>query len=358
MSKNPDMKLGSTSLKDDVLFIAEGGVNHNGDLERAKELVEVAAESGANAVKFQTFSAERLVTQDGEATNYQKEELEDDLSQYEMLKRYELDTDAHVELKSHCAEHDIKFLSTPFDVESADFLAELGVPAMKIGSGELTNKPLLEHVADFGVPLIVSTGMSTLEEVQRAHDWIRSVDKSAEVVFLHCVSAYPTPLKQANLRAMETMQSALDTPVGFSDHTLDVETSGFAIAMGAPVVEKHLTLDKSLPGPDHSASLEPAEFAQAVTIARKAATARGSAEKEPAAAERENIHAIRKSLHAAEAILAGEMLDETNVAVKRPAAGASPDRYATFLGQRASRDIERGEPLTDTCIETDGTKES
>lgn len=330
---------------DPPYFIAEAGVNHNGDVGMAERLVDAAADTGADAVKFQTFSADRLVTREAAKADYQTETTGEG-SQYEMLKRYELDRADHERLIDRCAERGITFLSTPFDPESADTLADLGLPAIKIGSGELDNHPLLEHVAGFGLPMVVSTGMGTMAEVHAAREVIRGVDPGADVAFLHCTSAYPCSLDDVNLRAMGTMMAELDEPVGYSDHTTLPETPGFAVAAGACVVEKHFTLDSTLPGPDHEASLEPDELARAVELARAAARTRGSPEKHPTAVERENAPTIRKSLHAATDVAEGTEIEPRHLAVLRPVEGLSPRHHDAVVGARATRDLAVGDPIT------------
>ena len=335
-------------------FIAEAGVNHNGDMEMAERLVDAAADAGADAVKFQTFSADRLVTRDAAKAEYQTETTGEG-SQYEMLKRYELDRADHERLIDRCAERGVTFLSTPFDHRSADTLAALGLPAIKIGSGELDNHPLLEHVAGFGLPMVVSTGMGTMAEVHAAREAIRGVDPDAEVAFLHCTSAYPCSLDDVNLRAMGTMAAELDEPVGYSDHTTIPETPGFAVAAGACVIEKHFTLDSTLPGPDHEASLEPDELARAVDLADAAARTRGSPEKRPTAVERENVTTIRKSLHAAADIPEGTEIEARHLVVLRPVEGLSPRHHDAVVGAWTTRDLGEGDPITadDVTVEVD-----
>jgi N-acetylneuraminate synthase/N,N'-diacetyllegionaminate synthase len=332
--------------------IAEAGVNHNGDLDTAEALVDAAAEAGADAVKFQTFSADRLVTRDAAKADYQTETTGEG-TQYEMLKRYELDRAAHERLLDRCAERGITFLSTPFDPGSADMLAELGLPAIKLGSGELDNHPLLEHVAGLGLPMVVSTGMGTMAEVRAAREAIRGVDPDADVVFLHCTSAYPCPLEDANLRAMGTMAEELEEPVGYSDHTTLPETPSFAVAAGACVVEKHFTLDSTMAGPDHEASLEPDELARAVDLVRAAARARGSPEKRPTEVELENRTAARKSLHAAADIPAGTTIERSHVDVVRPGDGVSPRHLDRVVGAVALETVPAGEPIPAGAIDVD-----
>lgn len=328
-----------------VYVIAEAGVNHNGDRETATDLIDAAVAAGADAVKFQTFEADRLVSPDAPQAAYQRETAPAD-SQREMLRQYELDRADHEFLQSYCHEQGIAFLSTPFDRASATLLDDLGVPVIKLGSGELTNHPLLAHVARFGRPILLSTGMGTLAEIEAALGRIRAVDPAASVALMHCTSAYPAPETAVNLAAMETIADAVSVPVGYSDHTTAVETLGFAAAAGAPVVEKHLTLDSDMPGPDHEASLEPDEFARAVELARAGATARGRAAKRPVGPERDNRYTVRKSLHAATDVSSGETITADDVAVLRPAAGLSPVLYEAVLGREATAGMAAGEPLT------------
>ncbi|RXK46929.1 N-acetylneuraminate synthase [Halorientalis pallida] len=333
-----------------VYLIAEGGVNHNGDIARARKLIDAAADSGADAVKFQTFTADRLVAQSAPTAAYQ-DDTTDVESQSDLLERYELTREDHLELQEYCREQGITFLSTPFDPESADLLDSLSVPAIKLGSGELTNHPLLRHVAELGRPMIVSTGMGRIDEIRAALDVVREADPDADVALLHCTTAYPADVDEVNLRAMEQMADAFDVPVGYSDHTTLVGMPAFATAAGALIVEKHLTLDRSLPGPDHHASLEPDEFDRAVTLARQAALARGNPEKRPTESERENVFPIRKSLHAARSIDAGRVLTREDLAVKRPEAGIQPSEVDDVLGRRTTTALDRDDPITEADLE-------
>lgn len=326
-------------------FIAEAGVNHNGDLDLAEQLIDAAADAGADAVKFQTFSADRLVTTDAETADYQKETTSEE-SQYEMLRRYELDRSAHERLMNYCAARDISFLSTPFDPESADMLSDLGVPAIKVGSGELDNLPLLEHIASLGLPMIVSTGMGTMEEVIQAYETIRSVGSDIDLIFLHCTSAYPTQVEDVNLRAMQTMDEQLGVPIGYSDHTTLPETPALAVAAGACVLEKHFTIDSSLPGPDHGASLEPGELSRSVALVKTASKALGDNEKTPVDSEIENRTVSRKSLHVATDLEAGTTLSESHIKIVRPANGLSPRRYNEVVGMELVDALSEESPIT------------
>jgi N-acetylneuraminate synthase/N,N'-diacetyllegionaminate synthase len=337
-------------ISEQPYFIAEAGVNHNGDLEIAKELIDAAADAEASAVKFQTFSAERLVSETASTADYQQEQTGIE-SQREMLRQYELGQSDHKELQSYCESREITFLSTPFDLESVDMLIDIGVPAIKLGSGELDNFPLLEHVAETDIPMIVSTGMGTIDEVKSAYDRIQAVDSSTDVVFLHCTTSYPCTLDNVNLRAMKTMAKELPVPVGYSDHTTLPETPALAVAAGASVVEKHFTIDRSLPGPDHEASLEPDELARAVELVEKASTILGNVEKRPTSAELEIMKKIRKGLHAAVNIDSGTEITADHIDVLRPQTGLSPSRYDELIGSHSATDITSGEPITAADIE-------
>jgi N,N'-diacetyllegionaminate synthase len=348
------MKIGDRQVGPDAppYFVAEAGVNHNGDLEMAKELIDVATKAGADAVKFQTYRTEDLVTDDASRADYQVETTDDD-TQYEMLKSYELDRTAHERLVARCRDRGIAFLSSAFDPTSADLLADLDVPAIKLGSGELDNHPLLTHVASLGRPLIVSTGMATMAEVKDARAAIRSVAPDLDLALLHCTSAYPCELTDVNLRAMRTMDEAFPNPVGYSDHTIRAETPALAVAAGATVIEKHFTLDSSLAGPDHEASLEPPELSRAVDLVEMAASARGSAEKAPVAAERNNRQVARKSLHAARDLADGTTIRRDDVSIVRPADGLSPRHLDAVLGERLREDLAAEDPLTASSVDVD-----
>lgn len=324
--------------------IAEAGVNHNGDLALAKKLVETAKDSGADAVKFQTFCAERLVAKDARKAAYQQRQ-DGAGTQLDMLKRLELSQDAHRELAAHAARLGLVFLSTPFDEGSADFLDTLGVPLFKLPSGEITNRALLEHVARKGKPIVLSTGMSTLEEVRQAVGWISAVS-DAPLTLLHCLSDYPAPPEQANLRAMDTLREAFGLPVGYSDHTPGIEVAVAAAARGAAVIEKHLTLDKTRPGPDHAASLDPAEFKALVAAIRRVESALGDGIKRPAPCELGNRDAARRSLVAARSLEAGATLRREDIAAKRPGTGLSPALADAVVGKRLRRAVQADEPLT------------
>ena len=304
-------------------IIAEAGVNHNGDLDLARQLVDAAVRTGADAVKFQTFQADRLVTSDAPKAEYQKETTGTTESQWEMLRRLELSAEAHRELMRYCQDKGILFMSSPFDELSADLLEELNVAVFKIPSGEITNLPFLSHIARKGKPMIVSTGMSYLSEVEAAVHAIEAAN-NRNYVLLQCTSNYPADPADANLSAMGTMARAFGAPVGYSDHTPGIEVPLAAVALGACVVEKHLTLDRGLPGPDHRSSLEPEEFSSMVRGIHSVEAALGHGRKEPAASESNTASVARKSLVAAQDIPAGAVLTEELIGVKRPGTGLSP----------------------------------
>jgi len=326
-------------------IIAEAGVNHNGKLETAHQLVDAAAKSRADAVKFQTFKADRIATLHAPKADYQKLATSSDESQFDMLRRLELSEAAHVELIHHCAEQGIIFLSSPFDESSADFLDLIGVLAFKTPSGEITNLSYLRHVAAKRKPMIVSTGMADMAEVQDAVKVILSSGNN-DLILLHCVSASPADPRDVNLNAMRTMEKECRVPVGFSDHTLGIEIPFAAAALGACVIEKHFTLDRSMSGPDHSASIEPAELAAMVSGVRKIELALGSGEKKPALSEFDTAHATRKSLVAGIAIPAGVVLKTEMVVMRRPGTGLPPGALESLLGMKSRVPISAGTLLS------------
>ena len=322
-----------------TLIIAEAGVNHNGDLLLAKQLIDVAAEAGADYVKFQTFSADRIVSQSASKAEYQQQVTDASETQYEMLKRLELSNEMHLELIKHCEEQSIKFLSTGFDIESIDLLVELGIDLIKIPSGEITNLPYLRYIGSLGLPVILSTGMSTMDEIGNALTVLEGSGLSrSQVTVLHCTTEYPTPMVEVNLRALNSINKTFGVIVGYSDHTVGIEVSIAAVALGASVIEKHFTLDRSLPGPDHKASLEPNELIAMVKSIRNIEDSLGSGIKEPALSEIKNLRIARKSIMAKQQIAKGEILSTTNLIVKRPGDGISPMHWDLLVGQIASRD--------------------
>lgn len=325
-------------------IIAEAGVNHNGDPEAAKKLIDVAVESGADAVKFQTFKAERVISADAPKAGYQLESTDPGESQLDMIRKLELTDDHFRQLDAYCRERGIIFISTPFDHPSVDLLDSLGVPAFKVPSGETVNLPLLRHIASKQKPVILSTGMSTLGEVERAVNTIKQAG-SGQLAVLHCVSNYPAAVADVNLMAMQTMGHAFQTPVGYSDHTLGIEIPIAAVALGACVIEKHFTLDKALPGPDHRASLEPDELAAMVRGIRNVQAAMGSGIKTPAESEENTRLVARRSLFLERDVIAGAVLRDTDLIALRPSGGIPPDQFDHVVGRRLRRSLNRGAQL-------------
>lgn len=327
-----------------VSIIAEAGVNHNGDIEMAKRLVDVAADAGADYVKFQTFSADRQVTRDAKKARYQVETTGRGESQYQMLKRLEISADIHLDLIAHCQKRKINFLSTGFDIESIDLLSSLGLGVFKIPSGEITNLPYLRHIGRINGKVILSSGMSSLGDVEAAIDALeRAGTARNKITVLHCTTEYPTPMNEVNLRAMQTLQNAFGVEVGYSDHTRGIEVAIAAVAMGASLIEKHFTLDRNLPGPDHAASLEPAELASMVAAIRNIEQALGGGVKRITPSEVGNKVVVRKSIVAACTIRAGESFSADNLTTKRPGIGVSPMRWDEVLGRVAQRDYRQDE---------------
>jgi len=321
-----------------AFIIAEAGVNHNGSIMIAKELIDVASISGADAVKFQTFKAENLVAKNTQKADYQKQTTDASESQFDMIKKLELDVDTHKELITYCQEKNIIFLSTPFDHESVDLLSDLGLQTFKIPSGEITNLPYLRHVGSLGKRVILSTGMSNLEEVGDALNILINAGTSKDnITVLHANTMYPTPMEDVNLNAMLTIQKEFGVDVGYSDHTLGIEVDIAAVAVGASCIEKHFTLDKSMDGPDHKASLEPEELKSMVGAIRNIEKALGSREKKPSPSESVNIGVVRKSIVASQNINKGEVLTEKNIAVKRPGNGIIPMKWDSVIGSIATK---------------------
>jgi len=327
-----------------ILVIAEAGVNHNGDLELARQLIDAAANAGADYVKFQTFKAERLVTATAPKAEYQKSTTGVAESQYEMIRKLELDVEAHQQLIKHCKKRRIRFLSTAFDLESIDLLIEMGVDLFKIPSGEITNLPYLRKIAKTGKPVILSTGMATLGEIEDAIKVLTDSGCSRDdLTILHCNTQYPTPMRDVNLRTMQTIADAFKVAVGYSDHTLGIEIPIAATALGACVIEKHFTLDRNMEGPDHAASLEPQELKEMVSAIRNVEQALGDGIKLPSKSEYPNRAIARKSIVAAKSIRTGELFSETNLTAKRPGTGISPMRWDEMMGKQADRDYEPDE---------------
>lgn len=325
-----------------VCIIAEAGVNHNGDINLAKKLVDAAKEAGADIVKFQTFDVDAITSKFAQMAEYQKENIGEVKSQKQMLSELALSQEEFVELAGYCKGVGIKFLSTPFDIPSIAFLDELGCDVWKVPSGEITNYPYLREIARTKKDVILSTGMSTLEEVAAAVDLLKANGAKA-ITLLHCTTQYPTPMESVNLRAMCTLENEFKIPVGYSDHTKGIEVSIAAVAMGARVIEKHFTLDKNMPGPDHKASLEPTELKQLVDCVRNVEMALGTGVKSPALAEIDNIKVARKSIVASCPIKKGEVFSEENITTKRPGDGINPMLWENVIGQVANRDFAEDE---------------
>lgn len=327
-----------------VFIIAEAGVNHNGSIELAKKLIDAASESGADAVKFQTFKAEKLVSKNAQKADYQKQTTDTKESQFDMIKKLELDMDTHKELIDYCQNKDIMFLSTPFDHDSIELLNDLGLEIFKIPSGEITNLPYLRHIGKLDKKVVLSTGMADIGEIEDALDvLLEAGTKKENITVLHANTMYPTPMEDVNLKAMKTIGDTFDIAYGYSDHTLGIEVPTAAVAMGASCIEKHFTLDKTMEGPDHKASLEPDELKAMVKSIRNIELALGSSVKKPSKSETPNKEVARKSIVAKVNINKGELLTENNITIKRPGYGISPMRWDEVIGSIASKDYKEDE---------------
>lgn len=338
-----------TQQRQNTFIIAEAGVNHNGDMDTALRLVDVAADAGADAVKFQTFSAEKLTRRGAEKAEYQKNATGGG-DQFDMLKTLEMSEEMHNRVVAHCKERGIEFMSTAFDEDSFDFLVSLGIKRVKVPSGEITNHSFLRHMARSGLPMIVSTGMATLEEVRAAADVVKaampaSIDASTGLIILHCTSNYPALPKDVNLSAMRTMADALGVNVGYSDHTLGISISIAAVAMGAEVIEKHFTLDKGLSGPDHAASLDPTELKAMIEAIRVVEAGMGDGVKAPTASELPVRALVRRSVTALHDIEAGDELQFGDIVLLRPGNGIQPADFDKVVGKTATRAIAAGDTL-------------
>ncbi len=327
-----------------VFVIAEAGVNHNGDIEIAKQLIDAASEAGADAVKFQTFQADSLVCRTAKKAKYQLETTDRTETQYDMLKKLELTPQMHRELIEHCLKRNIMFLSTPFDLESIKLLSELGMQIYKIPSGEITNLPYLREIAKQQKKIILSTGMSSMDEVKAAVNVLKN-NGTEDITLLHCNTQYPTPISDVNLLAMVKMREETGLPVGYSDHTQGIEVPIAAAALGAEVIEKHFTLNRKMEGPDHKASLEPQELMQMVVGIRKIESALGSNIKQVSESEMTNVAIVRKSIVAAANIKRGDKYTEKNITTKRPATGISPMLWDEIIGKTADRDYKVDEMI-------------
>ena len=326
-----------------VFIIAEAGVNHNGSIELAKKLIEKGAEAGVDAVKFQSFKANKLVTVNAEKADYQVANIgKNDENQYVMLKKLELDYDKHQELMDYAKSKGVMFLSSAFDLESIDLLVDLDLSVFKIPSGEITNLPYLRKIAQTNKPVILSTGMATLGEIEAALEVLKN-NGTTDVTILHCNTEYPTPMSDVNLTAMNTMKDAFKVKVGYSDHTLGIEIPIAAVALGAEVIEKHFTLDKTMDGPDHKASLEPDELKQMVKSIRNIEQSLGTGVKTPTESERKNKQIARKSIVAKMPIKMGEIFSEENLDIKRPGTGISPMLWDEMIGSKSTKDYQTDE---------------
>jgi N,N'-diacetyllegionaminate synthase len=330
-------------MRDQVLIIAEAGVNHNGSMDTAKKLIDAAAEAGVDYVKFQTFKADKMVTKTASRATYQDTNTMDKDSQFDMLKKLEISEDMHLQLIHYCESKNIKFLSTAFDLESLAFLKSLGLELAKIPSGEITNLPYLRAMAKLFPEIILSTGMANMDEIKAAFRvLIENETKQENITILHCNTEYPTPMGDVNLKAMLHIKKELGVEIGYSDHTLGIEVPIAAVALGAKVIEKHFTLDRNLPGPDHKASLEPEELKAMVTSIRNIELSiSGSGIKEPSVSESKNKSVVRKSIVAGINILKGEIFSESNLAVKRPGTGMDPMTWDNVLGTKAVKDYKQ-----------------
>ena len=327
-----------------VFIIAEAGVNHNGSIDLAKKLIDVASSAGVDAVKFQTFKAENLATKNAKKANYQKNTTDQKENQFSMLKKLEMSKEMHLELINYSKNKSIKFLSSPFDHDSIELLKDLGLEVFKIPSGEITNLPYLRHIGKLNKKIILSTGMSNMDEVKNALDiLVNSGTKKNNITILHANTEYPTPMEDVNLRAMVTIGEELNVSFGYSDHTLGIEVDIAAVAMGASCIEKHFTLDCNMEGPDHKASLEPDQLREMVKAIRNIELALGNGIKKPSKSELPNIQIVRKSIIAKTKIKKGDVLKENNLAVKRPGGGISPMKWDDVVGTKATKDYKEDE---------------
>ena len=335
-------------MKNSVVIIAEAGVNHNGNINNAKKLIDVAAEAGVDYVKFQTFKANKIVTMQAEKADYQNKNTNSFDTQYEMLKKLELSKDSHHLLIKYCNHKGVKFLSTGFDEDSLEFLHGIGIKLAKIPSGEITNYPYLKKVAKLFKEVVLSTGMSDIDDINNALAILLKFGvKKENITILHCNTEYPTPMSDVNLKAMLHIQNELDVKIGYSDHTLGIEVPIAAVSLGAMVIEKHFTLDRNLPGPDHKASLEPNELKQMVKSIRNIEKAlSGSEIKEPSKSELKNKQVIRKSIVATRPITKGETFNNNNIGTKRPGTGISPINWERVIGQVSNDNFDKDELIT------------
>lgn len=329
-----------------VKIIAEAGVNHNGDLGLAKEMIEIAAEAGANMIKFQSFSVSESVSKSSQKAQYQIKNTGKDESQYDMLTKLEIDREAHLILIDFCQQKNIQFLSSPFDLQSVTLLGELNLESVKIPSGEIVHLPYLEKIAQYKWDIILSTGMSTLGEIEASIHALESAGASRDkMTILHCNTEYPTPYEDVNLKAMQTIASSFQVEVGYSDHTPGIIVPVAAVAMGATVIEKHFTVDKTMDGPDHIASLDPEELKEMISAVRKTETILGSSRKWPSPSEEKNLSIARKSIHSRHFLESGRILTRDDLICKRPGTGISPMQFHQLVGKKVARDIPGDVPI-------------
>jgi len=347
MNEIMSIKIGNQFVGEDLpcYIIAEAGVNHNGSLEHAKKLIDKAVNAGADAIKFQTFKAENIASVYADKADYQKEVTSTDETQFEMLKKLELSETDFIELADYCAKKHITFLSSPFDHDSVDLLEKCNIQAYKIPSGELTNHPLLKKIAKTNKPVILSTGMSYLIEVQETVELLIN-NGCSSIALLHCTTSYPTPPEDVNLKAMQTLSHHLNLPVGYSDHTKGINIALAAVAIGGCIIEKHFTLDRNLPGPDHKASLEPDELKEMIRIIRENELAMGDGIKRPTHNEKKIMKIARKSIIAKIDLNEGEIINKRSIEVKRPGTGISPVNYDNVIGREIIRKVKKDMPIT------------
>jgi len=344
------MKIGNKKIGDNspCFIIAEAGVNHNGKLENAKKLVDIAKRAGADAVKFQTYKSEGVATKKADTADYAKRNIGKNIKQYEMIKKYELKYEDFVKLKKYCDKKNIMFLSTPHSFDAIDFLEDL-VPAYKFGSGDITNLPALEYAAKKGKPMIIGTGMSTIKEIKEAINTIKK-QRNKNIITLHCTSNYPCNLEEVNLRAIKTMEKKLDCLVGYSDHTMGITVPIMAATLGAVIVEKHFTIKKSLKGPDHKASVEPNELKKMIEEIRNVEKALGSYEKKPTKSEKKIMKNVRKSIVAKNKIKKDTIIKRNMLEIKRPGNGVEPGKIYDIIGKKTKREIKRDEIIKQNMV--------
>lgn len=333
-------------IRKQIIIIAEAGVNHNGSIDNAKKMIDIADSSGADYVKFQTFNTESLLTKNAEKAQYQKDTTGKNEKQFDMIKKLELDKKSHYELDKYCHKKNVKFLSSAFDIESIDFLHQMKMPFFKIPSGEMNNLPYLKHIASKKTPIVMSTGMSTMREIENSSQVLfdEGINKE-DLTILHCNTEYPTPMLDVNLKSMLSIKNKIGVNVGYSDHTQGIEVAIAAAALGASIIEKHFTINRNMDGPDHAASLEPNELKKMIVSIRNIEKALGSKIKKPTESEKKNITVIRKSIVAKKDIKIGETFSKKNLDVKRPASGLSPMLWDSIIGKKSKYNFKEDEQI-------------